>query len=109
MWTKCGLLHSVLSVVKHSLHKHAEACCNYFAFPPKKGFWRCREGVIGERDIWSGYDRMAHFEIAVWPLLLESSKVATNYIFMAKDACKFCLQAWDLFFWVKPALSRLHS
>lgn len=93
MWTCVFGLHCVLSVVKHSLYKHAEACGEYFAFPPEKEFWRCREGVRDERDIWSEYDRMAHFEIAIWSLLLEISKVATNYVLMTKDACKFCLQA----------------
>lgn len=109
MWTYAFSLHCVLSVVKHSFYKHTEACCNYFAFPPKKEFWRCREGAMDERDIWSEKDRMAHFEIAIWPLLLQSSKVATNYILMTKDACKFCLQVRDLFLCVKLALSRWHS
>lgn len=64
---------------------------------------------MNESDIWSEYGGIAHFEVTIWPLLLESSKVAASCTLRTKVACKFCLQAWDLFFWVKLALSRWYS
>lgn len=107
-WMKFDLLHLIyivfflFFVLKQSLHKHTEACWNYFAFPSKKEFWRYRVGILDESDIWNVHDGMA-----IWPLLLESSEVAANYILMTKDACKFCPKACDLF-WMKWSISRWH-